>query len=432
MDLAIVTLVALLAMAFLLGSGLWIGLALIGTGLITLWVGTSAPAGAVMATSIWGGSANWTLTALPLFIWMGEILFRTKLAEEMFEGLAPWMSRLPGRLLHVNVVGCGIFAAACGSSAATMATIGRISLPELAKRKYDDRMSIGSLCCAGTLGIMIPPSITFIIYGVSAEVSIARLFAAGILPGILLMVLFMGYIAIWALVHRERMPLADPPLPILERIKRARHLIPVCLLILVVIGSIYTGVATPTESAAIGVAGALILSAMSRTLTWQTFLDSVREATRTSCMIGFIVMGSIYLSAAMDYTGMPNWIAKFIGSFELPAYGLLAALTVLFVVLGSFLEGISIIVLATSLLMPSVQQAGIDLIWFGVFMVLMVEMSMVSPPVGLNLFVMQLMSGRDLAYVSMASLPFFALMIVAVVILVAFPQIATYLPGKLY
>ena len=432
MDLAILAIVSSVALTFFLMSGLWIGFALLATGLTIFLVATDAPAGSIMATSIWGASTSWTLTALPLFIWMGEILFRTKLSEEMFEGLAPWMNRLPGRLLHVNVVGCGIFAAACGSSAATMATVGRISLPELARRGYDPSMSLGSLCCAGTLGIMIPPSIAFILYGVTAEVSIARLFAAGIFPGVLLIALFMGYIIIWSLVNRHKMPPADPPLAFVERIKRARHLIPICALIVFVIGSIYTGFATPTESAGIGVSGALILSAVSGSLTRQNFIASVREATRTSAMIGLIVLASVYLSAAMDFTGLPQWLAKYVASYNLSAYGLIAVLTVVFALLGTFLEGISIIVLAGSLLMPSIQQAGIDLIWFGVYMVLLVEMSIVSPPVGLNLFVLQLMSGRSMAFISWAALPFFGLMIVAVVMLVIFPGIATYLPNLLF
>jgi tripartite ATP-independent transporter DctM subunit len=363
---------------------------------------------------------------------MGEILFRSRLSDEVFDGLSPWLNHLPGRLLHFNVVGCGVFAAACGSSAATMATIGRISLPELDKRGYDSRMSMGALTCAGTLGIMIPPSITFIVYGVSAEVSIARLFAAGILPGILLMALFMGYIALWALRNPTRMPVADAPLDFLGKIRQGRHLIPICLLVAAVIGSIYLGVATPTESAVIGVVGALLLSAISGTLTRAAFAESVREATRTSCMIAFIIMGSLFLSAAMDFTGLPKWIAGLVASFDIGAVGLLIVLTVLFVILGCFLDGVSIVVLASSLLLPSVQAAGIDLIWFGVYMVLMVEMSMVTPPVGLNLFVMQMMSGRSLGFVSRAVFPFFLLMIVAVVILTAFPSIATYLPSKLF
>jgi tripartite ATP-independent transporter DctM subunit len=432
MDIAALALVAVAALAVFLLGGLWIALALIGVGLVTFFVGTNAPAGAIMATTIWGGSASWTLTALPLFIWMGEILFRTRLSEELFKGLSPWLNWLPGRLLHVNVVGSGIFAAACGSSAATMATIGRISLPELAKRGYDSNVSIGSLVGAGTLGIMIPPSITFIVYGVSAEISIARLFAAGIVPGLMLMALFMSYIIGWSLINRHRMPPAEPSMRLPERISRSRHLIPIVLLIVLVIGSIYAGIATPTESAGMGVAGALVLSALSGTLTRANFIASVREAVRTSCMISFIVMGSLFLSASMDFVGLPQWIAKYISSFNLSSYALLAVLTALFAVLGCFLDGISIVVLASSLLLPSVQQSGIDLIWFGVFMVLMVEMSMVTPPVGLNLFVMQLMTGRGLGYVSLAAVPFFVLMIVAVVILVAFPQLATYLPGKLY
>ncbi len=432
MDTALLALGVVFTLLLLLGAGLWIAISLLATGLAVFLVATDAPAGSIMATTIWGGSASWTLTALPLFIWMGEILFRSRLSEEMFSGLAPWLNRLPGRLLHVNVVGCGIFAAACGSSAATMATIGRISLPELDKRGYDPAMSMGALSGAGTLGIMIPPSITFIVYGVAAEVSIARLFAAGIVPGLMLMVLFMGYIMVWALRNRERMPPAEPPIRFIEKVRRGRHLIPICVLIALVIGAIYLGIATPTESAAIGVVGALALCAISGTLTRATFVASVREATRTSCMIAFIVMGSLFLSAALDFTGLPKWIAQFIGSFNFGAVGLLVLLTMLFAILGCFLDGVSIVVLASSLLLPTVQAAGIDLIWFGVYMVLMVEMSMVTPPVGLNLFVMQLMSGRSLGFVSRAAIPFFALMIVGVALLVAFPSIATYLPKKLF
>jgi tripartite ATP-independent transporter DctM subunit len=422
----------LLVLLFMLGSGLWIAVALLGTGLFVFFAGTTSPAGSIMATTIWGSSASWTLTALPVFIWMGEILFRSRLSDEMFRGLAPWLGWLPGRLLHVNVVGCGIFAAACGSSAATMATIGRISLPELARRGYPAQLSMGALTSAGTLGIMIPPSITFIVYGVSAEVSIARLFAAGIVPGLVLMALFMGYLMFWALTHADKMPPAEPRTPFIEKLRSSRHLIPVVLLIALVIGSIYTGIATPTESAALGVAGALILSAVSGTLTWTSFVESIREAVRTSCMIAFIIMGSMFLSAAVDFTGLPHAIAKFIESFSLSAYGLLFALTILFAILGCFLDGVSIVVLASSLLLPTVQAAGIDLIWFGVFMVLMVEMSMVTPPVGLNLFIMQMMSGRDLGFVSRAALPFFVIMVGFVALLVAVPQMATYLPQVLF
>lgn len=422
----------LLVLLLMLGSGLWIAVALLGTGLFVFFSGTDSPAGSIMATTIWGSSASWTLTALPVFVWMGEILFRSRLSDEMFRGLAPWLGWLPGRLLHVNILGCGIFAAACGSSAATMATIGRISLPELQRRGYPAHVSMGALTSAGTLGIMIPPSITFIVYGVSAEVSIAKLFAAGIVPGLVLMLLFMGYLMVWALTHSDQMPPAEPGSKLTEKLKSSRHLIPVVLLIALVIGSIYTGIATPTESAALGVAGALILSAVSGTLSWTTFIESIREAVRTSCMIAFIIMGSMFLSAAVDFTGLPHEIAKFIDSFELSPNGLLLTLTILFAILGCFLDGVSIVVLASSLLLPTVQAAGIDLIWFGVFMVLMVEMSMVTPPVGLNLFIMQMMSGRDLGFVSRAALPFFAIMLIFVVLLVVFPQMATLLPRILF
>jgi C4-dicarboxylate transporter DctM subunit len=402
----------------LLGSGLWIALSLLGVGYVAMALFTSSPIGSNMATAVWGAAKGWELAALPLFIWMGEILFRSRLSEDMFAGLAPWLGRLPGRLIHVNIVGCGIFAAVSGSSAATAATIGKMSIPELARRGYDDRMSIGSLAGSGTLGLLIPPSIVLIVYGVAIDESIARLFIAGVLPGLMLIALFMGFVMVWAQFNPEKIP-AEPAAPTLrQRIYSARRLIPVMVIIAGVIGSIYFGIASPTDAAAVGVLLSLLLAALSGTLTRANFVDGLMGATRTSCMIAFILAGAAFLSVAMGFAG-------------LSPHMLLAALTVFFIVLGCFLDGISIVVLTTAVILPMVQAAGIDTIWFGIYLVLVVEMAQITPPVGFNLFVLQGLTGRDIFYIARAALPFFGLLALAVIILVLFPGIATFLPAQM-
>ncbi len=414
----------------LLGSGVWVALSLLGVAIITMIGFTSAPAAAVMGTTIWSSSATWALAPLPLFIWMGEILFRSRLSEDMFTGLAPWLSRLPGRLLHVNILGCGIFAAVSGSSAATAATIGRMSVPELRRRRYPEGMIIGTLAGSGTLGLMIPPSIIMIVYGVAADVSLARLFVAGVLPGALLIVLFMGYVAAWSVFNADALPV-EPSVPLAERLYRSRRLVPVILLIAGVIGSIYTGFATPTEAAALGVVGALLLSGLGGSLDWATFREALMGATRTSCMIAFILAGAAFLTTAMGFTGIPRSLAAAIGALHLPPALLLAVLTVFFLVLGSFLDGISMVVLTTSVILPVVEAARIDLLWFGIYIVMVVEMAQVTPPVGFNLFVLQALTGRDLFRVAWAALPFCLLLIVAIVLISLFPAIVTFLPSHM-
>ncbi|MBS1230667.1 MAG: DctM [Proteobacteria bacterium] len=423
------TVIAMVGTLFmLLGLGVWVAPALIAVGILGLQVFSDSPAGSILATTSWASSASWTMTALPLFIWMGEILFRTKLSEDMFAGLAPWVDRLPGRLVHVNVLGCGIFAAVSGSSAATAATIGRISLPELKSRGYPESLSIGSLAGSGTLGLLIPPSIVMIVYGVAAQISVARLFIAGVLPGLLLMALFSGYVMLWSVLNKQSIPAAGVRMRLVEKIYTTRRLIPVVLLIIGVIGSIYAGIATATEAAAIGVVGALMIAGCSGMLNRSTLLDSLLGAVRTSTMIFFILLGAAYLTSAMSFTGLPAEIANWITAKQLPAWALLSALTVFFIVLGCFLDGISIVLLTTSVIMPAVQAAGIDLLWFGIFIVLVVEMAQVTPPVGFNLFVVQNLTGKDIFTVAKASLPFFLLMVMATILITVFPQIVLSLP----
>jgi C4-dicarboxylate transporter DctM subunit len=421
----------ILVLFIVLGSGLWIALSLLGVALVAMELFSPRPVGDSMVLTIWGSTSSWTLTALPLFLWMGEILFRSKLSEDMFKGLAPWLNRLPGRLLHVNVIGCTIFAAVSGSSAATCATIGKITLPELKKRGYPDDISIGTLAGAGTLGLLIPPSIIMIVYGVAANVSIAKLFIAGVIPGLLLALLFMGYIVVWTLFNRDKVPAADSRTSLGEKLYASRHLIPVVLLIGLVLGSIYSGFATATESAALGVAGSLILAKIEGSLNWRVFKEGLAAGCRIYCMIGLILAGAAFLTLAMGFIGLPRQLAEYIGSLNLPPFMLILLLTGFFILLGCFLDGISMVVLTMSVLLPTVEKAGFDLIWFGIFIVLVVEMAQITPPVGFNLFVLQGLTKREMTYLARTAAPLFVLMLVAVLATYFVPEVALWLPRNM-
>ena len=416
---------------FFLGSGIWVALSMIGVSAIGMMLFTSRPVGDAMATTIWGTSSSWTLTALPLFVWMGEILFRTKLSENLFKGLSPWMQKLPGGLIHVNVVGCALFAAISGSSAATVATVGKMSIPELRKRNYPEKILLGSLAGSGTLGLLIPPSIILIIYGVAVQESIAKLFIAGIIPGIMIALIFMSYVIIWSLINKKSMPKIIEEYSFLEKIKRSKQLLPVIILILAVIGSIYTGIATATEAASLGVVGALILSYFQKSLTLKTFKSSLLGATKTSCMIAFILAGSTFLSLAMGFTGLPRNLALWIQNMELSPYVLIFVLMIFYIILGMFLDGISAVVLTMAIIEPMIRQAGFDMIWFGIFLVIVVEMAQITPPVGFNLFVLQGMAKKDMGYIARSAFPLFLLMVLAVMLVVIFPEIALWMPEQM-
>ncbi len=416
---------------FFLGSGIWVALSMVGVSAIGMMLFTSRPVGDAMATTIWGTSSSWTLTALPLFVWMGEILFRTRLSENLFKGLSPWMQKLPGGLIHVNVVGCALFAAISGSSAATVATVGKMSIPELRKRNYPEKILLGSLAGSGTLGLLIPPSIILIIYGVAVQESIAKLFIAGIVPGIMIALIFMSYVIIWSLINKSKMPKIIEEYTFLEKIKRSKQLLPVILLISSVIGSIYTGIATATEAASLGVVGALILSYFQKSLNWETFKSSLLGATKTSCMIAFILAGSTFLSLAMGFTGLPRNLAIWIQNLDLSPYLLIFVLMIFYIILGMFLDGISAVVLTMAIIEPMIRQAGFDMIWFGIFLVIVVEMAQITPPVGFNLFVLQGMANKDMGYIARSAFPLFLLMVLAVIIVVIFPEIALWMPEQM-
>jgi tripartite ATP-independent transporter DctM subunit len=428
MDILTIGGILLILMLMLLSGGVWIAMTLAICG----WVGqaffTTTQPGLNLFSAFWESNASWELAALPLFIWMGEILFRTKLSEEMFTGLAPWLNRIPGRLFHTTILGCGIFGSVSGSSAATCATIAKVSLPELTKRGYDEKIAIGSLATAGTLGILIPPSITMVVYAVAADASIIRIFLAGFLPGFLLMALFSGYIAWWSIRNKDKMPPPEPATSFKEKLRLSKNLIPCALLIVFICWSLIAGWATATECAAYGVVGALALAAYSRSLTWANFNEALMGATRTSCMIMFILAGAAFLTKTMAFTGVPRELAAWVDSLGLSPYSLIACLVVVYLVLGTALDGISMIVLTAAVVMPMVQKAGFDLIWFGIFVILLVEIAEVTPPVGFNLFVLQNMTGKDSNLIALAAVPFFFCLVLCIALVTVFPQIVTFLP----
>ncbi len=428
MSLPVLALVLLSFLILVLASGVWIAVGLGLVGLLAMWLVTDVPIGQVLATTVWSSASGWTLTALPLFIWMGEILFRTRLSEQMFQGLSPWLQWLPGRLIHTNIVGCGIFAAVSGSSAATVATIGKISLPELKKRGYDEKLSLGTLAGSGTLGLLIPPSIPMVVYAVTANVSVLQVFLGGFLPGLLIMALYMGYVIIWSLLNPDKTPPRDPSLPFFEKLRQSAKLMPCLILIAAVFLALILGFATATECAAWGVSGALFLAWWSGTLSWKTLFESIMSATRLTCMIMLILAGAAFCTAAMAYTGIPMALAEWVKGMQLSTHMLVLALTIMYIILGCLIDGISMIVLTAVIVLPMVKEAGFDLVWFGVYLVIHVEMAQITPPVGFNLFVLQNMSGKDTWTIAKAAFPFFILLNIAVFIITTFPQIVLFLP----
>ncbi len=421
----------LIVLFFLLGTGVWVGLALMGVAWVGMELFTTRPVGDAMITTIWASSSSWTLTALPLFVWMGEILYRTRLSQDMFRGLSPWLAKLPGGLVHTNIVGCTVFAAVSGSSAATLTTVGKMSIPELRARNYPEKMIIGTLAGAATLGLMIPPSLALIVYGVTVNESITKLFFAGVMPGLLLALMFMGYVAVTSLMSKDWNPDVETDMTFAEKLRNSRFLLPVFALISVVIGSMYLGFATATEAAAIGVIGSLTLALFQGSLNWHSFRESLMGAMRTSAMIALILAGAAFLKLSMGFTGLPRALADGIAAMELSRFELLMALLVFYIVLGMFLDGISSVVLTMAVVEPMVRGAGIDLIWFGIFVVVVVEMAQITPPIGFNLFVLQGMTNHEMGYITKAALPMFAIMVFMVFVLIWFPEVATWLPENL-
>jgi tripartite ATP-independent transporter DctM subunit len=431
MGLMEIGLLLLFLMLLMLSGGVWIAMTLAIVG----WVGqaffTSTEPGKNLFSAFWETTASWELAALPLFIWMGEILYRTRLSEQMFDGLSPWLSKVPGRLMHTTVLGCGIFGSVSGSSAATCATIAKVALPELERRGYDRDLAMGSLAAAGGLGILIPPSITMVVYAVAADASVVRLFLAGFLPGFLLMGLFSGYIMWWSLRNPDKVPAADAPSTFIEKIRRSGSLIPCSLLIVFIVWVLVAGIATATECAAYGVLGSLAIAAAGKSLTKENFWQGLVGATRVSCMIMFILAGASFLTKTMAFTGIPRELADVVHAMNLSPYGLIAVLVVVYLILGTALDGISMIVLTSAVVLPMVQKAGFDLVWFGIFIIMLIEIAEITPPVGFNLFVLQNMTGVDSNRIAKVTMPFFLCMILAIVMITVFPGIVTSVPNAL-
>ncbi|MBL8385230.1 MAG: TRAP transporter large permease subunit [Burkholderiales bacterium] len=422
------SLFVLAVMLLLLMSSLWIGFALLGTGIIALEWYRDMPIHRVLAQDVWGRISADELVTLPLFILMGDILFHTRLSESLFKGLAPWVSRLPGGLLHVNVFGCTLFAAVSGSSAATTATVGRMTLAELLKRGYDRDLAMGSLAGAGTIGLLIPPSIPMVVYGVLAETSILDLFIAGIVPGLAVAASYVGWIMFRALTDPAVAP-ADRERPTWgDRFRAIKDLVPVMFLILAVIGSMYSGIASVTEAAAIGVGGALVVALVQRSLTWPNMKRALLSTIRTCSMIGLILCGALFLAKAMTTLGIPMAVAQWVKSLGLSPAMLILTLLIVYLILGTALDGLSAMVMTLPVALPLIAAAGFDKVWFGVFLVVTIELSNVSPPVGFNLFIIQQMTGDSQARVAWASLPFCILLLAFVAVMTVWPEMILWLP----
>lgn len=424
----------------LLLLGMWIGFALFASGIagMLLFKMNLPPVlsvydkiGDLLANSIWNTLNSWALTALPLFVLMGEILFRTAISTKLLNGLAPWLTRVPGRLYHINVVACSLFAAVSGSSAATTATVGKITLHELQNRGYHPRLAIGSLAGAGTLGFLIPPSLIMIIYGVLSDTSIGKLFIAGIIPGLVLASLYSSFIALQALLHPHYLPEIRESYTWRDRLASLKDLLPVFLLIGMVLGGIYAGWTTPTEAAAIGVLGALLLAAFMRNLNWQTFKTALLASVKTSTMICFIIAGAAFLSQVVGFIGIARAISAYIASLGLTPYMLIFVLGLMYLFLGMILDGISIVVMTLPIVLPIVVHAGFDPLWFGIFVVIMVELSQITPPVGFSIFVIQHIAQTNAVTILKATFPFFVIMLLMAVLLCVFPDLVFYLPRQM-
>jgi tripartite ATP-independent transporter DctM subunit len=431
MELGPVSATILGLLILFMGGSIWIGISLFIVGIGGFFFFSDVSFGSILSNIAWNNTSSSTMMALPFFIWMGEILFRSKISENLFKGLSPWMDAIPGRLIHVNIMACTFFAAVSGSSAATTATVGKITIPELKQRGYDYALSLGSLAGAGTLGFMIPPSMVMLVYGIIGDVSIGKLFIAGFIPGVMIALLFSAFIIVRCLINPSLAPRGTDRHNWRDRIEAIPAIAPVIILIFAVLGSIYLGWATPTEAGAIGVIGALFFAALTRSLTWNVFKTSMINSVKTSCMIMLIVMGAAYLSNVFGFLGITRALTGYVTDMGLSPYTLIIILTVLYLILGCLIDGFSMIVMTAPLVLPLIEAAKFDTVWFGIYLVLMIELAQITPPVGFNLFVISGLNNDDILHVARAAFPFFLLMLLATVLLTVFPQIALYLPGKM-
>lgn len=431
MDLFVISFTILGLLVLFLGSGIWVGISLLFVGIAGFTLFTSSPPLTILSNILWNNTNSSTMMALPLFIFMGEILFRSKISENLFKGLSPWMNNLPGRLIHVNILASALFAAVSGSSAATTATVGKITLPELLKRNYNVSLCLGSLAGAGTLGFLIPPSLVMLVYGIVAGVSIGKLFIAGIIPGIILAAAFSLYAILRCVLNPELAPRGDLQYTWRDRMNTIPQLFPVITLILLVLGSIYTGWATPTEAAAVGVLGALFFAITSRSIDRKIFWETVLGAVKTSSMIMLIVCGASFLSVAVGYLGIPASLTQFIGTLGLSKYQLIVILSIMYIILGCILDGFSMIVMSLPLALPLIKAAGFDPLWFGIYLVIMIEVAQITPPVGFNLFVINGLVDESIFRIARYALPSFVIMLLLITLITTYPEIILALPNMM-
>ncbi len=431
MSLFVISFTVLGLLILLLGSSVWVGITLFIVGIAGFTLFTSSPPLTILSNILWNSTSSSTMMALPLFILMGEILFRSKISENLFKGLSPWMNSLPGRLVHVNIAASALFAAVSGSSAATTATVGKITLPELEKRNYSKSLCLGTLAGAGSLGFLIPPSIVMLVYGIVSGVSIGKLFIAGIIPGIMLASSFALYAIIRCIINPDLAPRGDVSYTWNDRVQTIPLLLPVIILIVMVLGSIYTGWATPTEAASVGVLGALFFAGISRSMDGKVFWEAVLGSVKTSCMIMLIVAGASFLSVAVGYLGIPAKLTEFIGTLGLTKYQLIVILSVMYIILGFMLDGFSMIVMSLPLALPLIKAVGFDPLWFGIYLVIMIEAAQITPPVGFNLFVINGLVDEDILRVALYALPSFIIMFIIVALLTIYPEIVMALPNMM-
>lgn len=429
MELLSVSLTLCALLVVFMGGTIWIGFSLFIVGLGGFLLFTDLPFGSILATTGWNNTSGSAMMALPMFVWMGEILFRSRISQNLFKGLTPWMDRIPGRLLHVNILACTFFAAVSGSSAATTATVGKITVPELKNRGYDKGLSVGSLAGAGTLGFMIPPSMMMLVYGIIGDVSIGKLFIAGIIPGLLLAGIFSLYIMGRCLMNPGLAPAGADRHSWRQRLLAIPEILPVLVLILVVLGSLYAGWATPTEAGAVGVIGAILFAFVTRSMNWTVFRESLMGSVKTTSMIMLIVLGASYLSVVVGYLGITRKLTLFVTGMGLSPFMLILILSVLYVILGCLVDGFSMIVMTTPIVLPLIIASGFDTVWFGIYLILMIELAQITPPVGFNLFVISSLNNDDVFVIAKDAFPFFVLMALATVLITVFPQIVLFLPN---
>jgi len=430
-ELASISLTLCALLVLFMGGTIWIGFSLFLVGFGGFILFTDLPFGSIMATTAWNNTSGSAMLALPMFVWMGEILFRSRISENLFKGLTPWMDRIPGRLLHVNILACTFFAAVSGSSAATTATVGKITVPEFAKRGYDKGLSVGSLAGAGTLGFLIPPSMMMLVYGIIGNVSIGKLFIAGMIPGLMLAVIFSLYIMCRCVINPQLAPAGSEHHTWRQRLRAIPEILPVLILILLVLGSLYAGWATPTEAGAVGVIGAIAFAFITKSMNWQVFRASLMGSVKTTSMIMLIVLGASYLSVVVGYLGITRQLTMFVTEMGLSPYMLIIILTVLYIILGCLVDGFSMIVMTTPIVLPLITAAGFDTVWFGIYLVLMIELAQITPPVGFNLFVISALNNDDVFAIARDTAPFFLLMALLTAMITAFPQIVLFLPNMM-